>query len=509
MNKNDILTVKIEDMNETGEGIGKYEGYTLFVKDACLGDLVRARITKPKKNYAFARLEEILEASPFRVEPPCPVHRTCGGCQLQALSYEKQLEFKEKKVRDCLTRIGGFKAPVIKPIIGMENPLGYRNKAQFPFGVNKDGRVITGFYAGRTHCIIENQGCLLGSEQNEEILSLIKEYMEENGVSVYDEKRGKGLVRHALIRIGHHTGEIMVCLVINGKKLPYADRLISKLITVHGMTSILVNVNTANTNVILGKETECIWGKNKIVDRIGELSFEISARSFFQVNSVQTEKLYAKALEYAQLKDGDVVWDLYCGIGTISLFMAQQASKVYGVEIVEDAIRDARENAVLNGITNVEFFVGKAEEIVPEKMRSEGIRADVIVVDPPRKGCEPELLEALIKISPRRIVYVSCSPSTLARDLKYLCSEGYELVEATPCDMFGMSSHVETVCLLTKVKRKEVPAVEFSFQGEVSEEELQELLTERNKILASLGYCENKDGKWEEPNKSNDFANQE
>lgn len=450
MNKNDILTVKIEDMSENGEGIGKHEGYTLFVKDACLGDLVRARITKPKKNYAFARLEELLEPSPFRVEPPCLVHRACGGCQLQTLSYEKQLEFKEKKVRDCLIRIGGFKNPLIKPIIGMENPLGYRNKAQFPFGINKDGRIISGFFAGRTHCIIENDGCLLGNAKNDEILNLIKEYMEENNISVYDEKSNKGLVRHALIRIGHHTGEVMLCLVINGKKLPHASELVKKLVKIEGMTSILINVNMANTNVILGDKTECIWGDEKISDKIGNLTFRISAQSFFQVNSIQTEKLYAKALEYAGLNEGDVVWDLYCGIGTISLFMAQRASMVYGVEIVEEAIRDARENAVLNGIGNVEFFVGKAEELVPEKMKSEGIRADVIVVDPPRKGCEPELLEALVKIAPQRIVYVSCSPSTLARDLKYLCNEAYDLVEATPCDMFGMSSHVETVCLLTR-----------------------------------------------------------
>lgn len=450
MNKNDILTVKIEDMSENGEGIGKHEGYTLFVKDACLGDLVRARITKPKKNYAFARLEELLEPSPFRVEPPCLVHRACGGCQLQTLSYEKQLEFKEKKVRDCLIRIGGFKNPLIKPIIGMENPLGYRNKAQFPFGINKDGRIISGFFAGRTHCIIENDGCLLGNAKNDEILNLIKEYMEENNISVYDEKSNKGLVRHALIRIGHHTGEVMLCLVINGKKLPHASELVKKLVKIEGMTSILINVNMANTNVILGDKTECIWGDEKISDKIGNLTFRISAQSFFQVNSIQTEKLYAKALEYAGLNEGDVVWDLYCGIGTISLFMAQRASMVYGVEIVEEAIRDARENALLNGIGNVEFFVGKAEELVPEKMKSEGIRADVIVVDPPRKGCEPELLEALVKIAPQRIVYVSCSPSTLARDLKYLCNEAYDLVEATPCDMFGMSSHVETVCLLTR-----------------------------------------------------------
>jgi len=451
MNKNDILTVRIEDMSETGEGIGKYEGYTLFVKDAYLGDLVKAKIVKPKKNYAFARLEEIIEASPFRVEPPCPVHRACGGCQLQPLSYEKQLEFKEKKVRDCLARIGGFKEVNIKPTMGMENPFGYRNKAQFPFGLNKDGQIITGFYAGRTHCIIENERCLLGSPKNEEILALIKEYMVENKVSPYDEKTGKGVVRHALIRIGHHTGQIMVCMVINTSKLPNEAALISKLQQVEGMTSICVNVNKEDTNVIMGNKTYTIWGLDKIEDKIGDLSFKISARSFFQVNSVQTERLYSKALEYAQLSESDVVWDLYCGIGTISLFIAQKASKVYGVEIVEDAIKDARENATLNGMTNVEFFVGKAEEVVPDKMRTEGIKADVIVVDPPRKGCEVELLDALLKIAPKRIVYVSCSPSTLARDLKYLCAEKYELVEATPVDMFGMSSHVESCVLLERM----------------------------------------------------------
>ena len=453
MNKNEIVVVKIEDMSENGEGIGKVEGYTLFVKDAVLGDTVKARITKAKKNYGFARCEEITEPSPYRVEPPCAVSRACGGCQLQALSYEKQLEFKENKVRNCLERIGGFQDVKLRPIIGMENPLGYRNKAQFPVGKSKDGRIITGFYAGRTHSIIEHGRCLLGSGKNEEVLHIIKQYMEEFGVSPYDEVTMQGVVRHILIREGFHTGQIMVCIVINAAGLPNEAVLIDRLCMVSGMTSILVNINTENTNVILGDQTRLLWGNEKIQDKIGDLVFNISAKSFFQVNSVQTTRLYERALEYAALTGEETVWDLYCGIGTISLFLAQKAKKVYGVEIVEEAVNDARENAVENRIENVEFFAGKAEEVVPKKLESEGLNADVIVVDPPRKGCDEKLLEAIVEIAPKRVVYISCDPATLARDLKFLCGNGYALVEGTAVDMFPMGRHVETVVLMSRVEK--------------------------------------------------------
>lgn len=450
--KNDLVTVKIEDMGHNGEGIGKAEGYTLFIKDAVIGDTVEAKVMKAKKNYGYARLMQVLEPSPYRVEPKCPCARACGGCQLQFLSYEKQLEFKKNKVQGNLERIGGFHNLAIDKVIGMETPFRYRNKAQYPVGKNKDGEIITGFYAGRTHSIISNQDCYLGAEVNQEILKQVLAYMEENHVEPYEEESGKGLVRHILIRNGFRTGEIMVCLIINGKLLPKAEKLIERLQTIKGMTSISLNVNTKRNNVILGEEIQGLWGQAYISDYIGNIKFEISPLSFYQVNPVQTEKLYATALEYAELTGKETVWDLYCGIGTISLFLAQKAKQVYGVEIVPPAIEDAKRNARINQIENAEFYVGKAEEVLPEKYEKEGIRADVIVVDPPRKGCEPVVLETMLQMKPERIVYVSCDSATLARDLKILCQDDYQVEKVAVCDMFGNTVHVETVVLMSKVK---------------------------------------------------------
>ena len=452
--KNDILCLRITDMGNDGEGIGKTEdGYTLFVKDAVIGDKVQVKIIKAKKSYGYGRLMEVLEPSPDRVEPLCPQARPCGGCQLQALSYEKQLEYKQNRVKSHLERIGGFSDIPMEPIIGMEEPYYYRNKAQFPVGRNKEGRIVTGFYAGRTHSIVETRRCYLGVLGNEEILNRVIDWMEENQVEPYDEKSGSGLVRHILIRYGFSSGEWMVCLVINGDKLPAKERLIRTLIEINGMTSITANVNTRRDNVILGEKILPVWGQTYITDQIGEVSYEISPLSFYQVNPLQTRKLYEKALEYAKLQGNEVVWDLYCGIGTISLFLAQKAKKVYGVEIVPDAVRDAKRNAKINGMKNVEFFVGKAEEILPKKRKSEGVYADVIVVDPPRKGCDRALLDTILKMGPRRVVYVSCDSATLARDLKYLCGDGgYRLEKVCPVDQFGMTVHVETVVLLSQQK---------------------------------------------------------
>ena len=449
--KNDMLTVTIEDMGHDGEGIGKVDGYTVFVKDAVIGDTVQAKIMKAKKNYGYARLMEIITPSPDRVEPLCPYARQCGGCQIQALSYEKQLEYKENKIRNNLIRIGGFSEDELpmEPIIGMENPFHYRNKAQFPVGVDKEGNIVTGFYAGRTHSIINNRRCYLGVEVNEKILDIVVEYMEKYHVSAYDEASGKGLVRHVLIRYGFHSKEIMVCLVVNGNRLPASEYLVEELRKIPGMTSITMNVNRERTNVILGREVKLLWGQTYITDTIGNIKYQISPLSFYQVNPLQTEKLYGKALEYAGLNGGETVWDLYCGIGTISLFLAQKAKQVYGVEIVPAAIEDARRNAALNGIENAEFYVGKAEEVLPEKYEKEGIYADVIVVDPPRKGCEESVLETMVKMQPKRIVYVSCDSATLARDLKWLCGKGYEIQRIVGCDMFGETVHVECVCLLS------------------------------------------------------------
>ena len=445
MKKDDLIEVTIEDLSEEGTGIGKFEGMTFFIKDAVIGDRVRAKIMKLKKTYGFARLMEVLTPSPDRVEPLCPVARQCGGCQIQAMSYEAQLAFKTRKVENNLKRIGKFEEIPMESIIGMEDPFHYRNKAQFPFGKNRDGKIITGFYAGRTHSIIENTSCHLGKEVNEEILEKILAWMNAFHVEPYNEATGKGLMRHSLIRCGFRTGEIMVCLVINGRKIPGEEALVDSLKIIPGMTSISLNVNKEKTNVILGREVINLWGRPYIEDYIGEVKYQISPLSFFQVNPVQTERLYGKALEYAGLTGEETVWDLYCGIGTISLFLARKARKVYGVEIIPDAIEDARRNASLNGFTNTEFYVGKAEEVLPEKYEKEGVRADVIVVDPPRKGCDETLLSTMVKMQPERIVYVSCDSATLARDLRYLCDNGYELKRVCPADMFPQTVHVETV----------------------------------------------------------------
>ena len=450
--KNDIVTVKIEDCGIDGEGIGKADGFTIFVKDAVIGDTVRAKIMKAKKNYGYGRLLEVLEPSPYRVQPECAYARQCGGCQLQALSYEQQLAFKEAKVRGHLERIGGFKDIPMEPVIGMETPYHYRNKAQFPVGRNKEGKIITGFYAGRTHTIIENRDCSLGVTQNKEVLDRVISYMEKYDVEPYEEMTGRGLVRHILIRYGFFTGELMVCIIANGRKLPNSEKLVESLREIPGMTSITLNVNTSRSNVILGKELKLLWGQTYITDKIGDISYQISPLSFYQVNPYQTARLYGKALEYADLHGNETVWDLYCGIGTISLFLAQQARFVRGVEIVPEAIEDARRNAKLNGIENVEFFVGKAEEVLPEEYEKNGVYADVIVVDPPRKGCDEILLKTILRMQPKRVVYVSCDSATLARDLKYLCGEGYRLEKVCPVDQFAETVHVETCVLLSKLK---------------------------------------------------------
>lgn len=461
LNKNDVVTVEITDIGVGGEGIGRVDGYTLFIKDAIIGDVVEAKVMKAKKNYGYARMMENIHPSADRVEPKCAFARKCGGCQIQEMSYERQLAFKEQKIRGNLERIGGFDRgkidAVMEPVEGMDEPFRYRNKAQFPFGTDKEGNPVTGFYAGRTHDIIANTECILGVEQNREILEIILQYMKENCVAAYDEKSGKGLIRHVLIRYGFTTKEIMVCLVINGTKLPKADRLIKKLTQLEGMTSITLSPNTRRDNVIMGNSYEVLWGQGFITDYIGNVKYQISPLSFYQVNPVQTEKLYGLALEYADLKGTETVWDLYCGIGTISLFLAQKAKQVYGVEIVPQAIEDAKNNAKINEINNAAFYVGKAEEVLPDYYEEyakthggEKARADVIVVDPPRKGCDETLLETIVKMEPEKVVYVSCDSATLARDLKYLCENGYEIRKVRGVDQFPESVHVETVVKLVR-----------------------------------------------------------
>ncbi len=472
--KNDMVTLDIVDCGTNGEGIGKADGFTVFVKDAVIGDRVTAKIMKAKKNYGYGRLMEILTPSPDRAEPVCPSARQCGGCQLQALSYEKQLEFKADKVRGHLERIGGFANLPMEPIIGMKDPFHYRNKAQFPVGRNRDGKIVTGFYAGRTHSIIENRDCVLGVPQNREILDRVIDYMETYDISPYDEVTGKGLIRHIFTRYGYHTGEIMVCIVANGSRLPHQQELVKALREIPGMTSITLNINKNRNNVILGEKIQVLWGQEYITDKIGDISYQISPLSFYQVNPQQTWELYSKALEYADLHGEETVWDLYCGIGTISLFLAQKAKFVRGVEIVPAAIEDARRNARLNGIKNAEFYVGKAEEVLPDyyadyaaRHPGENARADVIVVDPPRKGCDETLLNTIVEMQPEKVVYVSCDSATLARDLKYLCERGYQVKKVCPVDMFPMTVHVETVVMLSHKKPDSVINVKVEFgEGE-------------------------------------------
>ena len=533
--KGDVLTVTIEDIDTEGQGIGKADGYTLFVKDALVGDVAKVKIMKAKKNYAFARLEEVITPSSYRVEPKCEHHRRCGGCQLQSLSYEAQLAFKEKKVRNNLVRIGGFAEEfideIMQPIIGMEVPFYYRNKAQYPIGRDKKtGKPVAGFYAQRTHDIIPNTDCALGVKENKVILEKILAWMEECKVSAYDETTGKGLVRHVLIRKGFASGELMVCLVVNGRELPQVGKLIESLKEVSGMKSISLSINREKTNVIMGTTIRTLWGSDTIEDTLGGIQFRISPLSFYQVNPLQTEKLYGKAVEFAGLTGKETVWDLYCGIGTISLFMAKNAGKVYGVEIIPEAIEDAKGNAERNGFTNAEFFVGKAEEVLPEFYekaskeadaqgallgeRAEGnvsvgdrsarnagqasdmLHPDVIVVDPPRKGCDVQCLDTMLKMQPKRIVYVSCDSATLARDLKILCEGGYDLKKVCCVDMFGQSVHCETVVLLSQQKPDDVIEVEIeldeldltSAESKATYKEIQEYVLKEHGLKVSNLY---------------------
>ena len=482
LKKNDEIIVEIEDMSENGEGIGHVNGLTLFVKDALIGDLVRAGITKVKKTYCYARTIEILEKGKDRTEPPCRIHRKCGGCQLQALSYEAQLRFKRKKVLDCFTRIGGFKDADsmeikngegsvpdgfirVEKTLGMENPWNYRNKAQFPVGRDKEGKPVFGFYAGRTHTIIPTDSCHIEFEGHEKILEALTDYINESGVSIYNEADGSGLLRHVLLRKGFATGEIMVVLVINGKKIKSPELLVRKLRSIESedeIVSIQLNINTEKTNVILGRECITLYGRDYIEDMIGDIRFRISALSFYQVNPAQTRVLYGEALnaclggDDSREKVNKTVWDMYCGIGTISLFLAKHFERVFGVEIIPQAIENAKENARLNGISNTEFFVGAAEEVVPDlyKKEPEKYRADIVVVDPPRKGCDEQLLETIVKMSPERVIYVSCDPATLARDCRFLADNGYMVKKVQPVDMFPHSGHVESCVLLERVSNR-------------------------------------------------------
>ncbi|MBQ4045218.1 MAG: 23S rRNA (uracil(1939)-C(5))-methyltransferase RlmD, partial [Lachnospiraceae bacterium] len=473
--KNDIVSVKITDMSEDGEGIGKAQGFAVFIKDAVVGDLVRAKVMSVKKGYCYAKLQEILEESESRIRPVCPVASSCGGCQLQAMAYQAQLDFKTEKVRGHLQRIGHLEDVTVEPALGMKEAAGcqegmetiwhYRNKAQYPVTEDKEGRIRIGFYAGRTHSIIETSKCFIGSPCNEKIVETIRAWMIRHHIRAYNEENGQGYLRHIMIRQGRYTGQIMVCLVVSSRKMKKSaqDDLIAGLTGIYPckpeasetyIRSISLNINTSRNNNILGPEMVQLYGPDYIEDMIGNLKFRISAQSFFQVNPVQTRVLYEKALEFAGLTGHETVWDLYCGSGTITLFLARKAEKAYGVEIVPPAIENARINARENGITNAEFYVGKVEEVLPELYEKEGIRADVIVTDPPRKGCDEAVLRTMVLMQPEKIVYVSCNSATLARDLRYLEDHGYKTRKVQPVDLFPQTVHVETVCCLYYQKKE-------------------------------------------------------
>ncbi|PAB58161.1 23S rRNA (uracil(1939)-C(5))-methyltransferase RlmD [Anaeromicrobium sediminis] len=445
----EIYEVHIHDLGTSGEGIGRVEGMTIFIEGCVPGDIVKAKIDTVKKNYAIGTIVEMVQESDIRKDPVCAHAHECGGCQIMHIDYEEQLKIKTKKVKDSLERIGKLENVTVHDTIGMTNPYYYRNKAQFPVGMI-DSKSLIGFYKKKSHDIVNLETCHIQQKVNEKVVEVMRKYIDEKKISVYDEKKHKGFIRHILTKVGYATGEIMVVIIGNGYELMYEEEIVQDLVdNIEGLESVVLNINRNKANKILGKKCKTLYGKDTIIDYIGNLKFEISPLSFFQVNPTQTEVLYSKALEYANLSGKETVYDIYCGIGTISLFLAGKAKQVYGIEVIDAAIDDAKINAKINNIDNAAFFVGKAEEVVP-KMYKDGMVADVAVVDPPRKGCDERVLDTLVKMNPERIVYVSCNPSTLARDLKYLDENGYKTVEAQPVDMFPHTTHVETVTLIEK-----------------------------------------------------------
>lgn len=449
--KNEEYIIDISGMGYDGEGIGKVENFTVFIPGAIEGENAKVKILSVKKNYGYGKLMEIIKPSEKRVAPVCPSFGKCGGCGIQHLDYSYQLQIKRKRVEDALERIGKLERITVHNTIGMDNPYDYRNKVQLPVGEDKNGNIVVGFYAPRSHNIIDIDTCFIQEEVSHKVVQLIKAWMNKYHIKPYNEENHNGLVRHIMVRKGFKTGEVMVVIVTNGDKLPNKDELIKSLVdNIWGIHSIIQNVNSKRTNVILGSKCKTLWGQDHITDYIENFKFNISPLSFFQVNPVQTEVLYRKALEYADLKGDEVVFDAYCGAGTISLFLSQKSKKVYGVEIIQEAIENARENSKVNNINNAEFIVGKSEEEIP-KLISKGIIPDVVVVDPPRKGCEKTLIESICKSNPKKVVYVSCDPGTLARDLAIFHELGYKTEEVQPVDMFPQTMHVETIALIQKM----------------------------------------------------------
>lgn len=447
--KNEDYILDIESYGHEGEGVGKINNYTVFIKGAIKGERVKVKLIKANKNYGIGKLLEVIEPSSSRREAVCPIYKRCGGCNLQHISYEEQLEFKTQRVKEVISRVGKLENVKVHPTLGMEVPYNYRNKVQLPVGY-KDGNVEVGFYAPRSHDIIPMESCFIQSKVGDKVIEILKDWMNKYKVKAYDEKTHSGVVRHIMIREGFKTKEVMVVIVTKGTKLQNSNVLVEELkASIPNLKSVIQNINNDKTNVILGLKSITLWGSDNISDYIGEFKFNISPLSFFQVNPLQTEVLYKKALEYAELNGNETVFDAYCGTGTISLFLSKNAKKVYGIEIVPQAIDNANENKLANGVDNVEFIVGKSEEEIPRLIKS-GITPDVIMLDPPRKGCEESLLHAIAEVNPKRIVYVSCDPATLARDLGILDVLGYKTIEVQPVDMFPQGHHVESVAKIVK-----------------------------------------------------------
>ncbi|MCI2779610.1 23S rRNA (uracil(1939)-C(5))-methyltransferase RlmD [Clostridium perfringens] len=451
--KNKEYIFDIISQGYEGEGIAKIDNkYPIFIEGALKGEKVKVRIVKVNKNFAYGKLMEVLEASEERVNPPCAIYKRCGGCKLQHASYKAQLDFKWDRVKDCVSKIGKLDSSIVKYPLGMENPWRYRNKVQLPIGLI-NGEVKIGFFAPRSHDIIDMESCLIQDEIGDKVVKLTREWIEKFNIRPYNvdgEYDEKGIVRHIMIRRGFTTNEVMIVLVTNGEKLPHKEEFVDLMVkNIPGIKSVIQNINSKKTNVILGLESKTLWGEDTISDYIGDFRFNISPLSFFQVNPIQTKVLYGKALEYANLTGNEEVFDAYCGTGTITLFLSQKAKKVYGVEIIPQAIDNAWINAKENKVENVEFFVGESEVVIPDLI-NKGVKADVVVVDPPRKGCDKKLLDAITNIDAKKIVYVSCDPSTLGRDLQVLEENGYKTLEVQPVDMFQNTAHIENVALLIK-----------------------------------------------------------
>ena len=450
MKKNDIVKIKITSATAEGSGVGKTEdNIVVFVPMTAIGDEIEARILKVKKTYAFGKIEKIITLSAARISPDCPNFSKCGGCVWRHISYDEELKIKSKKVKDAVERIGGISTE-FRPIIGSDRVNRYRNKAQFPVGKDKEGGAVIGFYAFHSHRIIDCDDCALQPEIFKTVMDVTRDFIERTNTDIYDESTGKGRLRHLYIRLGEVTNELMVCYVVNGNGLKQEDMLIKMLReSLPNLKTVVFNSNREKTNVILGNKNRDAYGKGYITDVLCRLKFKISPFSFWQVNRAQAEKLYSKAKEYAKLSGDEVLLDLYCGTGTIGLTMAQDCKQLVGVEIVEDAVNDAKANAEANEINNARFICADAPTAA-EQLRKEGTAPDVVILDPPRKGCGEELVKTIRKMNPKRVVYVSCDPATLARDLKYFSENGYITHEVTPCDMFPRTAHCESVALLTK-----------------------------------------------------------